>query len=131
MVHNCEGFPGATPYQEALRFFVLLLINPEWKRLAGPCARCGAYYIKKRASQKVYCSRRCGNAATAIIRTREQRQAYHADKLHRAAEAASVWSVTPSKLDWKQWVCHKHSDITAKFLTRAVNTGELKTPVHR
>ena len=55
----------------ALLFHVGTL-NPEWHKLAGPCARCGRYYLKKRASQKVYCSRRCGNAATAIERTRER-----------------------------------------------------------
>ena len=125
--------PGRDPYEEALRFFVWLITNRDCGKLAGPCARCGAYYIKKRALQKVYCSRKCGNAATATVRTRERQQEQHEDKLRQAAKAAREWSETKTKLDWKQWVARrcKKSSITPKFLTRAVNKGELRVPVHR
>jgi hypothetical protein len=34
-------------------------------------------------------------------------------------------------MDWKQWVWKQESDITPKFLTRAVNSGELEAPVRR
>src|SRR5271165_5537170 len=68
----------------AAMLFHVWTLNPERDKLAGPCARCGRYYLKKRASQKVYCSRGCGNAATAVARTRERLDKEHADKLRRA-----------------------------------------------
>jgi hypothetical protein len=111
--------------------FHLLTLNPQCEKLAGPCTRCGNYYVKKRASQKVYCSRRCGNAATAVVRTRKRLAAQREDKLQRAAEAARKWSSSRSNLDWKVWVSRKESDITAKFLTRSVNRGALKSPIRR
>ena len=115
----------------ALRFHVGTL-NPEWDKLAGPCARCGRYYLKKRASQKVYCSRRCGNAATATKRTRQRLDKEHADKLRRAAAAGQKWvkerQQSRTRKDWKQRVSEIEPGITPKFLTRAVNKGELKAP---
>ncbi len=67
-----DGKQVLTPEAEALSLFHLLTVTPDCEKLAGPCPRCDRYYIKKRASQKVYCSRRCGNAATAVGRTRER-----------------------------------------------------------
>ena len=128
-LHTLLDEPRSTPYEEAIRFFLLLITNPYANKLAGPCARCGNYYLKKRVSQKVYCSRRCGNARTATVRTREQRIQNHADKLRRSRAAIRKWMRTRTGLDWKQYVCKQESDITPKFLTRAVNRGELKPPV--
>jgi hypothetical protein len=130
-LHTLLDEPGSTPYEEAIRFFLLLITNPYANKLAGPCARCGNYYLKKRASQKVYCSRRCGNLTTATIRTREQRIQNHADKLRRSRSAIQKWTRTRTKLDWKQWVSRREPDITRKFLTRAVNKDELRAPVHQ
>jgi hypothetical protein len=125
-----QGWP-LTPEGWALILFHFLTLNPHCEKLAGPCARCGSYYVKKRASQKVYCSRRCGNAATAVIRTREKLAAKHTDKLRRATAAARKWTTTRTSLDWKRWVSDIEPDITSKFLTRAVNQGVLKSPVRR
>ena len=111
----------------ALLFHVGTL-NPEWDKLTGPCARCDNYYIKKRASQKVYCSRRCGNATTAVARTRERLAREHADKLRRSQAAMQKWTTARTKDDWKVFVSKRQSDITPKFLTRAVNKGELRPP---
>ncbi len=130
-LHTVLDQPGSTPYGEAIRFFLLLITNPYANKLAGPCARCGNYYLKKRVSQKIYCSRRCGNATTATVRTREQRIQTHADKLGRSRAAIQKWATTRTKLDWKQWVSRRERDITSKFLTRAVNKGELKVPVRK
>jgi hypothetical protein len=128
-LHTVLDEPASTPYEEAARFFLLLITNPYANRLAGPCARCGNYYLKKRASQKVYCSRRCGNATTATVRTREQRIQNHADKLRRSTAAIQKYMRTRTNLDWKQWIARKEPDITPKFLTRAVKRGDLKPPV--
>ncbi len=120
------------PERYAALLFHVGTLNPEWDKLAGPCARCGNYYIKKRDSQKVYCSRECGNAATAVVRTRERLDKEHADKLSRAKAAAQKWAKEwrqgRTRRDWKQRVNEIEPDITPKFLTRAVNKGELKAP---
>src|ERR1035441_8358600 len=60
-------------YRDAWIEFGLFVLNPSCEELAGPCARCGNYYVKKRRSQKGYCSRQCGNAATSIARMTEKR----------------------------------------------------------
>jgi hypothetical protein len=122
------GGPGMRPERYAALLFHVGTLNPEWDKLAGPCARCGRYYLKNRASQKVYCSRKCGNAATATVRTREQRQDSHADKLRRAQAAIQRWSTARTKDDWKVFVSKHEPEISPKFLTRAVNKGELKPP---
>lgn len=108
----------------ALLFHVGTL-NPEWDKLAGPCARCGRYYVKKRASQKVYCSRRCGNAATAVERTRERIKAERRDKIDRAKMAMKEWKRAKTLQDWKRWVSQK-TGIDLRFLTRNFK-GELTT----
>jgi hypothetical protein len=100
----------------ALLFYVGTL-NPEWDKLAGPCARCGRYYLKKRASQKVYCSRRCGNAATAVERGREKLEQEREDKIDRAKAAMKEWKRAKTQQDWKHWVSQK-TDIDLRFLTR-------------
>jgi hypothetical protein len=120
--------PGPTPYQEALRFFVWLITNPKCDKLEGPCARCGNYYMRRSVRNKAYCSRFCGTRATALAATRKRRDEEHADKLLRAAGAAREWTTERTKQGWKPWVSRRHPDITLKFLTRAVNKGELKPP---
>ncbi len=118
----------ARPEPFAQMLFALWTLNPEQDKLAGPCARCGRYYLKKRSSQKVYCSRRCGNVATAVARTRKRLADEHADKLRRAAKAAQKWITARTQDDWKVFVSKREPGITPKFLTRAVNKGELKAP---
>jgi len=122
--------PQPDPYKEALRLFIELLLNPECGRLAGPCGRCGNYYVRRSAKNKLYCSRSCGTRATALAATKKKREEEHGDKLRRAAEAAQEWTTARTRLDWKQWVSRscKEPPITPKFLTRAVNKGELQSP---
>jgi hypothetical protein len=117
----------------ALRYFLYLVVQPQWQKLGGPCKRpgCGCYYVKKRASQKAYCSRRCGNAVTATAATRKKRDEKHADKLHRARTALRKWIKTRTQLDWKDWVAKNEQDLSPRFLTRAVNNGELKVPAKK
>jgi hypothetical protein len=121
--------PGRNSYEEALRFFVWLITNPECERLAGPCARCGTYYIRIRRSvrNKVYCSRSCGTRATALAAMGKKRNEEHASKLREAARAIRKWENSPTKDDWKAFVIRR-GHMTARFLTRAVNNGELKPP---
>jgi hypothetical protein len=121
-----EGKGKPTPEVEALTLFLLLTANPLCEKLAGPCARCDRYYIKKRASQKVYCSRRCGNAATAVARTQKRIASERKDKIERAKAAMKKWKPA-TRLDWKHWVASK-TGIDPRFLTRAVSKGDLVPP---
>jgi hypothetical protein len=115
--------------------FDRLILNPECEKLCGPCKRCGAFYIKKRASQIAYCSRRCGNAATAVARTRARLANVHQDKLTRAKRAQAEWERRWNKgritEPWKEYVSRAQPDITPKFLTRAVNRGEIESPTEK
>ncbi|MGC2619685.1 MAG: hypothetical protein WA414_11635 [Acidobacteriaceae bacterium] len=115
------------PEVEALCLFHLLTVNPLCDKLAGPCPRCDSYYIKKRASQRIYCSRRCGNAATAVARTRERIADERKGKLARARAAMKKWKPTSTRQDWKHWVSTK-TGIDQRFLTRAVTKGDLMPP---
>jgi hypothetical protein len=119
--------PGKTPYQEAIRFFLMLILNPEWNRLAGPCARCDNFYIRGSARNKVYCSRSCGTRATALAATKSKRDEERAEKLRRVTDLCQRWRRSNTKKDWKDWICQH--DISKTFLTRAVNKGDLKAPV--
>lgn len=121
--------PEPDPYEEALRLFVELLLNPDCDKLADePCPRCGNYYIRRTTRNKVYCSRSCGTTATAVKATRKRRDEEHADKVRRAVISAAKWTTTHTGLDWKQWTSRREPDISVKFLTRAVNSGDLKAP---
>jgi hypothetical protein len=122
--------PGFDPLgwkDHALAHFLDLVVNPQWHRLGGPCARCARYYIKKTKRQKAYCSRRCGSALTATEAVRKTRKAAHEDKLQRAQAALNSWATTRTRLPWKSWASCK-TKITPKWLTRAVNKRQLTIP---
>jgi hypothetical protein len=131
-IKNLPPMPGPQDAEKrahllAALYFHVWTLNPEWDKLAGPCARCGNYYIKKRASQDVYCSRRCGNAATAVTRTRERIKAEYSDKMNRAKAAMKEWKSAKTQQDWKRWVSQK-TDIDLRFLTRNfTETGAVKS----
>jgi hypothetical protein len=115
------------PHSFALWVFGNLIDNELNEKFRGPCARCGIYFPKKRATQNVYCSRRCGNAATAVARTRERIDEERNDKLLRAKGALREWRSAATKEDWKHWVA-KRAKIDLRFITRAVNKGDLVPP---
>ena len=112
----------------ALAHFMDLVVNPSWHKLGGPCQRCEKYYIKKTSRQKTYCSRRCGAMRTAIENTRRRRQEERVCKLRQAKESATRWATIRTPHPWKEWVSLQ-TKITVKWLTRAVNRGDLKAPV--
>jgi hypothetical protein len=123
-----DGKYRKTPEGVALELFYGLTLNPEWDRLCGPCAHCAGYYVKKTVRQTKYCTRQCGSAATATASTRKRLDEEHADKLRRADAAARSWPAARARLNWKQWVSRREPDITSKWLTRAVNRGQLRSP---
>jgi hypothetical protein len=125
-----DGAWKLNPEAEAWKEFGYFTLNPHCEELAGPCARCGNYYVKKRASQKVYCSRRCGNASTAVVRTRARLKAEHKEKLNLAKSAIREWNALAPRpaLDWKQWFAKHVPDVSPKFVTRWINKNKLPRP---
>jgi hypothetical protein len=112
---------------EALQDFMVLITNPLWELLGGPCQRCGDYYLKKTKRQKAYCSRSCSSAATAVPAVTRQRQQEHAEKIRRAQAAIEKWSKAKRTLGWKDWVIN-HTGYKLQWITRAVNNGRLRPP---
>ncbi len=125
-----DGSCKLTPETQAWIAFGFFALNPHCEELAGPCTRCGRYYVKKRASQKVYCSRRCGNASTAVVRTAAKLKAERDEKIIRAKALIRKWNTLKGRsgLVWKEWLRKQEPSITDKFVTRRVNTGELPEP---
>jgi hypothetical protein len=113
----------------AVNQFIHLITNPEHGQFAGPCARCKSYYIKKRASQKVYCSRTCGNAATAVLRTRKKWDEERGKRLNEAKKAMREWSRLKTTVSFQEWAEARYLGLTKKFLTRAINNEELRKPI--
>ena len=113
---------------EALAQFMALIVNPQWFKLGGPCLRCDKYYVKKTSRQKTYCSRRCGLIETATAATRKRRERERVRKLGQAQAVADHWVTIRTRVHWKDWVSAR-TKLTTKWLTRAVNKGDLKPPV--
>lgn len=126
-LENPTDFDPSSQKDLALTHFMGLITNPLWELLGGPCARCGSYYLKKRKSQKVYCSTKCGTTATSISTVRARRKMAHDAKLSAARQHIERWVRSGTRLDWKKWVA-RETGITIHWLTRAINNLELKDP---
>ena len=121
------GDNKASPEEEARRLFAALTLNPQNTLLAGPCARCGGYYLKKTRRQKVYCSQRCGTAATALSAVSKKRAGEHAQRLRSARTALSAWKPTSGEQGWKKAIS-RCTRLSVQWLSRAANKGELSPP---
>lgn len=125
------NFKHADEKDVALTRFLELLVNPLSPLLGGPCARCDNFYVKKSDRQKTYCSKQCGGKQTAQTATQKRRRVEHLAKLEKARlSMLRLPSRRQARQDWKQWVYHDtRGSISVKWLTRAVNAGELISPV--
>jgi hypothetical protein len=125
-----SGIPTEAERHENFAFehFVNLLLNPQSDRLAGPCARCRRFYVKKTAAQKVYCSRRCDQAAGAVAATTKRNEEARAGKLQLARTTVREWSRVKTPIEWKTWVVKREPLLSKTFLTQSVNRGELEAP---
>jgi hypothetical protein len=112
----------------ALLDFGALVLNPSCINLLGPCPRCGMYYLKKRRAPKIYCSQRCGSRTTAARRSKEKWDLDHAKKLSGAVrDGKKCPRRIKTEVDWKTWLSAR-TGLTIKWLTRAINKGELAPP---
>jgi hypothetical protein len=122
------------PNSESRGFFMMITLSPEWQKFGGPCPRCAKYFMRQTAKPSKYCSHRCASQETASKRTTEVRKERHEGKLLAAKEAIARWekhSTTGRRSKgWKEFVAQYDPtvEITTRFLTRAVNNGELQPP---
>ncbi len=106
----------------------MLFVNPVRDKLSdGPCTRpaCRRWFIKKRPLQK-QCSRYCLVIVRSGIQNEKKRGEQHEEQLKRARKASRAWR-KKSGVDWLEFVS-RETGLSKKFLTRAVNRGELAPP---
>jgi hypothetical protein len=119
--------------REALVHFIRFLVNPLSSKLQGPCARCKGYYLQKRVNNKTYCRSQCGSGKTALASTQARRERARNVMLEIARMAVLDWK--PKHGDWKAFVVRRvnaslRDHITAKWVTRVMNNGELEQPLN-
>jgi hypothetical protein len=125
-------------------FFVRFTMNPDFEKLGGPCPRlkksgvpCGRFFIRAGFREKRYCSRECASSADARTSTVRKRAEEHRVKLEAAKRGIAEFNRLPSsrraRTTWKDYVARsdRAAGISKKFLTRAVNRGELQPPIER
>ena len=126
------GGPGRrveTLPEQALTYFIDLITNPEWGRLAGPCERCSDYFLKETKHKRKFCSRKCTSASTATEHVKLGRERDKAIKIEKAKRLIDEWAdKQPRGFTWKKWVC-RGPEITIQWLTRAVNKGDVRAPI--
>ena len=118
---------ASSPQDQALRYFMTLITNPQWEMLGGPCRRCKDFFLKKTRRRRIYCSRKCGSRITAVQAVKRHRQQEHAKKIQRARNAKEEWGKRRRRLSWKEWVSNA-TGYSVKWITRAVTSGELRQP---
>ena len=111
---------------------MLLITNPDWELLGGPCLRCDRYYRKRRRGrQKGYCSNKCRSAGTALSSQRKRRAQQRDEMRARAERYIEAWLKTDRSENWMQWVSRTGRTkygLTKNWLTLAVNEGWLRNP---
>lgn len=115
-----------------------LITSPFYNRI-GRCARCGKFYLAEsdRADRK-YCSQRCASFDTAVKATKERRKQNREAKLRRVQQQIRRFEeltaqvrkqIADTKGGWQLWVAEQTGpDVTQRFVTRALNKGELTPP---
>jgi hypothetical protein len=116
--------------RNAMVWFAQFLINPLAKKMAGPCARCGEYYIKSTVRQKVYCSKDCGTRQTGASATQRRRDRERVALIGAVQKVIDPYGDARRRQDWRVWTCEK-TGVSQKWLSRALNKGELHPPLSR
>lgn len=117
---------------EALEAFTMLITNPFWAKLCGPCPQCQDYFLRKTDRKRVYCSQRCSSRNTAISATAEKRLQTSKEKILKAQHEIDEWKKANPRSNWKVWVAARTSrsriPLTVHWLSRAVNSELISPP---
>jgi hypothetical protein len=116
-----------SPQDQALEYFMTLITNPLWEMLCGPCRTCKDFYLKKTNRPRVYCSKKCSSAGTAVPAVNRRREQERDQKIRRAQDAICEWGKVKRRLALKDWVITR-TGYTSRWVTRALNSGSLRFP---
>jgi len=128
-LHNSRGWER-DPVGRLCRFqvhwsFVDLLRNLLRDDVAA-CDRCGKWYLNRSGHRnKRFCQRRCAVLDSVTRSVRKRRKQNREEKLRRAR--AAIRDCRPGRGDWRLGIS-KQTGLNVKFLTRALNRGDLKPP---
>lgn len=112
---------------QAEGYFLQFMIHPDHWRLAGPCPRCGRYFLKSTRHQQRYCSRtKCGRNASVS----HHRDSQRSKKLGQINQAIKEWQQTTTKEDWRSYV-RQQTGVSEKLLTDWLKAGKLHEPTER
>ncbi len=113
---------------EAAWIFAEFISGPLYDGISK-CDRCCRYFINISAYRnKRYCTRQCSKAGTALQSTRMRRQMERTERIKKAKKGIRDFLSLKLKVeDPKRWVA-EHAGITRKWLTQAINRGDLKPP---
>ena len=112
--------------EEAITLFIRLVQHPDCARM-GKCVRCGRYFFGRPGQKCCPRPRRCGSSLAAIRLTKEKWHERRKGLIAQAQEAIQRWEVHGGRTPWKLWVARRVKK-TEKWVTRAINRGELKPP---
>ena len=135
---DLRGWQSTAQKSEARKLFIGLLVNPLCLSLGGPCQRCGKFFEKASPRHKTYCGRKCGSGKTALGSTKARRATEKNTMLEAARRASIEWASNPNRKIWEEFVLKRVNEclrnecsrapVTVKWVTRAVNNGELLRP---
>jgi hypothetical protein len=112
--------------RDAITLFVRLFQHPDHTRL-GKCLRCESYFFGRPGQKCCPRPRRCGSYRAAIEATKRRWRQERAEKLDNARAACTEWESLKRRTTWHRWVA-KRARVTQKWLTRAINRGDLRLP---
>jgi hypothetical protein len=112
--------------RDAITLFIRLVQHPNHRRL-GKCLRCERYFFGRLGQKCCPRPRRCGSYRAAIEATKRRWHAERAKKLERVRAALAEWKSLKRRTTWNRWAARR-ARVTQKWLSRAINRGELKPP---
>ena len=119
--------PLARARRDAMILFVRLFQDSNHVRM-GKCVRCGRYFFGRPGQKCCPRPRRCSSYLAAIESTKRRWKNDREAKLQEARAACDEWERRKSPINWKLWVADE-VDVSVKWITRAVNAGELNEPL--
>jgi hypothetical protein len=114
---------------EATSLFLELVTSWRASEL-GKCPYCEEYFLNSSGHEKLYCSRKCTLAASALRSTEKRRKEEHEKKLKMAVALIEEYQSHHRREDLKTWAAGRQAitGISRHWLTRALNRGLIKPP---
>jgi hypothetical protein len=121
--------PIARARREATILFIELVRNPNHERL-GKCPRCHRFFFGRVGQKCCPRPRRCSSTLAAIKASKRNWRTARQRKLEQARAQCVEWQRRRPPRDWKPWVANQIG-VSPKWITRAINLGELTAPQER